>query len=280
MLGYGAIEAWVGNMNYDNPTKRRVCGANLCPEEFWDNRTFTLLQQSAAGSSAQLLPEFQRALRSDSASSYAWANLAEAERDAGHPTQAKYCFQKGFGSWTRKSRHPVSSSELCLLQLGDKAETMRDLSVVLRNPELPNYYQSVFLTYSRLGTPMGELLNEGVPALSTAAEPFLQFWMEDKKIPQAQATWNWMLRHSLTNEKSIGDYTSFLVANHEIAAAAEEWRRGNPKNGIPLPGIELDVQRQALKRSRNRARSIGILRAHRMWKRHACRTFRATASGL
>jgi hypothetical protein len=228
LLSYGAVEAWVGNMSYDNPARRRVCAAGLCPEEFWDPRTFTLLQQSAAGASAQLLPEFQRALKGDSASAYAWANLAEVERDAQHLTPAKYCFQRALLAAPENPAILFRAANFAF-QMGDKAETMRDLSVVLRNPELPSYYQSVFLTYSRLDVPITELLNKGVPALSTAAEPFLQFWMDDKKVPQAKATWNWMLQHSLTNEKSIGDYTSFLVANHEVPAAAEDWRRANPK---------------------------------------------------
>ena len=94
LAGYGAVEVWLGNMPYESPTRRPYCQAWLCPEEFWETRTFTLRQESANGASATLLPEFQRALVNDSASAYAWANLAETERDAQNPVLAKYCFQR------------------------------------------------------------------------------------------------------------------------------------------------------------------------------------------
>ena len=228
LLGYGSMEAWLGNLSYDSPTKRHVCAAWLCPEEFYETRTFTLLQQSAAGGAVKLLPEFQRALVQDSGSAYAWANLAEVERDAGHLKQAKYCFSRALAAGPSNPAMLFRAANFAF-ETGNKAEILRDLSTILRNPDLASYYPAAFLTYSRLDMPIQELLDKGVPVASTAAEPFLQFWMEDKKIPEAQATWSWMVQHSLASEKSIGDYTSFLVANHQVAAASQEWRRANPK---------------------------------------------------
>jgi hypothetical protein len=215
-------------MSYDNPTKQRYCAAWLCPEEFWDTRTFTLLQQSATGNSAQMLPEFKRALLDDPGSAYAWANLAEVERDAQHLNEAKYCFQRALVAGPSNPAILFRAANFAF-QTGDNAETLRDLSVVLKNPELSSYYQPAFLTYSRLGAPIQELLDKGVPPIATAAEPFLQYWMGDKKLPEAEATWNWMVQHSLTNEKSEGDYVSFLLASNQVTEASEEWRRANPK---------------------------------------------------
>jgi hypothetical protein len=228
LLSYGAVEVWLGNMSYESPVKQRNCAAWLCPEEFWDTRTFTMLQQSAAGGATLLLPAFQRALRSDPGSAYAWANLAEVERDAQQFTQAKYCFKRALAAGPGNPAILFRAANFAF-QTDDKAEIMRDLSTVLRNPELTNYYQLAFLTYSRTDMPIEEMLDNGVPAISTAAEPFLQFWIDEKKVPQAMATWNWMVKHSLTTEKSCGSYVSFLVANNQIDTAAEEWRRANPK---------------------------------------------------
>jgi tetratricopeptide (TPR) repeat protein len=228
LLSYGAVEVWLGNMSYDSPVKKRYCAAWLCPEEFWDTRTFTMLQQSGAGDATALLPEFQRALRSDPGSAYAWANLAEVERDAQQFTQAKYCFQRAVAAGPGNPAILFRAANFAF-QTGDNAEIMRDLSTVLRNPDLTNYYQPVFLTYSRLDIPIEEMLDKGVPVVSTAAEPLLQFWIDEKKVPEATATWNWMMQHSLTTEKSCGSYVSFLVANNQIDKAAEEWRRANPK---------------------------------------------------
>ncbi len=229
LLAYGATETWVGNLSYDNAAKKRSCAAWLCPEEFWDTRTFTLLQQTAAGNANRLLPDFQRALRNDSASAYAWANLAEVERDAGHYPQAKYCFQKALAAGPQNPAILFRAANFSFLT-GEKADTMRDLQLVLRNPELASYYPAVFLTYSRLGVSLPELLDKAVPPVSTAAEPFLQFWMDDKHVPEAKETWNWMVQRSLTSERSCGAYTTFLVANHNVADAASEWLRSNPKS--------------------------------------------------
>jgi tetratricopeptide (TPR) repeat protein len=228
LLGYGSLQAWVQNLSYDSPTKQKFCSAWLCPEEFWDTRTFTMLQQSAGGASAHLLPDFQRALKEDSASAYAWANLAEVERDAQQFGKAKYSFHRAIMAGPANPAILFRAANFAFL-MGDKSETMRDLSVVLRDPELPSYYPAVFLTYSRLDATMDELLDKGVPPISSAAEPFLQFWMDDKKVPEAKATWTWMVQHNLTSEKATGEYTAFLVNNHEIAAAQAEWKRSNSK---------------------------------------------------
>jgi len=228
LVGYGSIQVWLGKMSYDNPLKHRFCSAWQCPEEFWETRTFTLLQQSAGGGSALLLPEFQRALLTDSASAYAWANLAEAERDARQPALAKYCFQRALAAGPGNPAILFRAANFAF-QTGDRAETMRNLSAILRNPDLESYYQAAFLTYSRLGAPIEELLDKGIPPVSTAAEPFLQFWMDDNKVAEANAAWKWMVKRSLTSEKSCGSYVSFLVRNNQIDQAVEEWRRANAK---------------------------------------------------
>jgi tetratricopeptide (TPR) repeat protein len=228
LLGYGGVEAWLGNLSYDSPVKQRFCAAWLCPEEFYDKRTFTMLEKSAGGAAAQMLPQFQRSLAENSGSAYAWANLAEAERNAAHLDKAKYCFRQALAAGPSNPAILFRAANFAF-ETGDQAGTLQDLSAVLRNPDLSNYYPAAFLTYSRLNVPVTELLDKGVPPIITAAEPFLQFWMQDKKVPEAKTTWAWMVQHSLTTEKSVGDYTSFLAANREPNAAAAEWRRAYPK---------------------------------------------------
>jgi tetratricopeptide (TPR) repeat protein len=247
LAGFGAVQVWLGNFSYDSSLRRHYCAVWLCPQEFWEARTFTMLQQSAGGASGQLLPEFRRALVSNAASAYAWANLAEVERDAQQFTLAKYCFQRAVAAGPGNPAILFRAANFAFLA-GDRAETLRDLAAILRNPDLGNYYQPAFLTYSRLGAPMEEVLNQGIPVTPFAAEPFLQFWMDDNKVPEATATWNWMLIHSLTTERSCGSYVSFLVRNNRIDAAAREWRRANLKvaptyqvlNWIFNGGFEMD----------------------------------------
>ena len=224
LAGYGGIQAWLGNLSYDNALKRRYCAAWQCPQEFWDNRTFTMLQESAAGGSAVLLPDLVRGLLLDSASAYAWANVAEAERDARQMRLAKYCFEHALAAGPGNPAIRFRAANFAFLT-GDPAAVLRDLAGILRNPDLTSYYPAAFLTYSRLGVPVNELLDKGIPPVSTAAEPFLQFWMDDNRLPEAAATWHWMAQRSLTTENSCGNYVSFLERHNDIAAAAAEWRR-------------------------------------------------------
>jgi len=247
LASYGAVQVWLGNSSYESPLKHRYCAAWQCPQEFWESRTFTMLQQSLGGASSQMLPEFQRALITDAGSAYDWANLAEVERDAGQLGLAKYAFQQALRAGPSNPAILFRAANFAFAT-GDQAETLRDLAVILQNPDLTNYYQPAFLTYSRLGAPLEEVLNEGIPAVPFAAEPFLQFWMDDNKVREATDTWNWMLRHSLTSERSCGSYVSFLVRNNQIDAAAREWRHANLKtasnyqvvNWIFNAGFEMD----------------------------------------
>jgi hypothetical protein len=224
LVGYGGIQAWLGNTSYDNAVKRRYCAAWQCPQEFWDNRTASMLRESAAGGSAALLPELLRGLLLDSASAYAWANVAEAERDARQMGLAKYCFDRALAAGPGNPAILFRAAQFALLT-GDPADVLHDVANILRNPDLTSYYPAAFQTYSRLNLPIDELLDKGMPPVATAVEPFLQFWMDGNRQPEAAATWHWMVRHSLTTENSCGRYVSFLEQHNEIAAAALEWRR-------------------------------------------------------
>jgi hypothetical protein len=211
-------------MSYDSPARKKYCAAWLCPEEFWETRMFTLLQQSANGESGRLLPEMRRALVENQASAFAWADLAEVERDAHQPELAKYCFQRAVTAGPQSAAILFRAANYAF-QTGDRDEVLHDLAAVLKDPELTGYYDAAFLTYSRLGAPIDELLDKGMPPVATAVEPFLQFWMDDNKVPEAKATWLWMLKHALTNEASCGSYVGFLLRNNEVEAATKEWRR-------------------------------------------------------
>ncbi len=224
LVTYGTVEAWLGNLSSDSQVKRSYCAAWLCPEEFWANRTFVLLQQSASGESASVLPEMRRALLEDPASAYAWANLAEAERDAQQFALAKYCFERAILAGPGNPAILFRAANFAFL-LGDRAAVLRYLWALLKNPDFTGYYEAAFLTYSRLGEPIDELLEKGIPAVATAAEPFLEFWMNDNQLPQAAATWQWMVKHALATDASCGSYVSFLLRNQKIDEAAEEWRR-------------------------------------------------------
>jgi hypothetical protein len=217
LVSYGGIQAWLGNLRYDNTVKRRYCAAWQCPQEFGDDRTAKMLKEGE-------LPELLRGLLVDPASAYAWANVAEAERDAGQTGLAKYGFERAVEAGPGDPAILFRAAQFGILTNNPEA-VLRDLGSILRNPELTAYYQAAFQMYGRLGLPIEELLDQGIPAAKAAATPFLQFWMDGHRQPEAAATWHWMVQHSLTDESSCGRYVSFLEQHNEIAEAAKEWRR-------------------------------------------------------
>ncbi len=106
---------------------------------------------------------------------------------------------------------------------------MRCLSAVLRNPELLQYDTAAFLTYTRMGTPINEILNKGIPQTSVAAQSFLRFLMEGNQVADAEATWHWISEKSLGDEKTTGEFITFLIRNKQEEHAADIWETLNSK---------------------------------------------------
>ncbi|HEY3936971.1 MAG TPA: hypothetical protein VGL97_06050 [Bryobacteraceae bacterium] len=226
LAAYGSMEVWVSRQSYDNAAVRRFCAAWLCPEEFTEFRAAALQQAGSHGHSIYALQEFQRAVLLDSASAYRWADLAEAEWNARQVDSAKYCYQRALAAGPGNPAILLRVADFAF-RTHDAQATTRSLSAILRNPELTAYYPAAFQIYRRMNLPIGELLENAIPQSSTAALPFLQFWMDGNQLAEAHATWTWMLEHSLADDKAAADYVGFLIRNHEDDEAMSEWKRYN-----------------------------------------------------
>jgi tetratricopeptide (TPR) repeat protein len=223
---YGSVEVWVSRQSYDNPAVRRFCAAWLCPGEFTDSRTADLQQAGTHGHSIYALQEFQRAVLLDSASAYRWADLAESEWNARQLDSARYCYQRALAAGPGNPAILLRAADFAF-RANDSQAATRSLSAILRNPELTAYYPAAFQIYQRMNLPIGELLENAVPQSSTAALAFLRFWMDGNQLAEANATWAWMLEHSLADDRVAADYVAFLIRNHEEEQAISEWKRYN-----------------------------------------------------
>jgi hypothetical protein len=220
---YGSIEIWIHSLNFNAPAKRRICSAGLCPEEFSPERIYELEQFSHGPNASYALGELKRALRLDSASAYAWADLGDAEMNTQNPTAARYSFQR---SLALGPGNPVILFRAANFdfQTGDDAGTLQNLRTILKNPELLPYYEQVFLTYSRMNLRIERILDQGVPATSSAADAFLRYWIDANKLPQAAAVWKWLPKQAPADDKLAGEYIAFLIRNRNEMEAAETWR--------------------------------------------------------
>jgi tetratricopeptide (TPR) repeat protein len=224
LTSYGLLELWLNTLNSDSAVKQRFCALSMCPDEFSEVRVYNLHQWSAGGYADYSLRQFQRAVLLDSASAYRWADLAEAEVTSKNSEAARYSFQRAL---TQGPGNPVILFRAAnfYFQIGDSQATLRSLNAILRNPELTQYYEPAFLTYSRLGLPVKALLEQGIPRNSTAAPTFLRFWMQGGKVAEAQAAWAWLEKNGSVDNKLVGEYAGFLSRNGLPGEAQETWKR-------------------------------------------------------
>ena len=220
---YGAAEIWLNRFNTDRDHTKTWCEAWMCPEEFTNQRIGELMQRSLAGDRYPLM-EFRRAVRSDSASAFEWADLGEAEVNAKDLSKARYCF--------REAVKAGGSNPLILFraanfefQTGDERSTILNLRAILSNPELAAYYEPAFLTLSRVDVPIKRILDEGIPKYGPASEAFLRYLMNSHKIPESQTTWRWIELGGNANDQLAGEYVSFLIEEGDPLEAASAWQQ-------------------------------------------------------
>jgi hypothetical protein len=109
-------------------------------------------------------------------------------------------------------------------EIGDSADVMRCLYKVLSDSDLASYYPAAFLTYTRMGLPISQLLESGLPPKQLPAHAFLGFLMEEKDVQDAGVTWKWLARQRLIDDQIAGEYVDFLFRSALPDEAAQTWR--------------------------------------------------------
>lgn len=228
LIAYGASGVWLNGGRATGKAKMLACATWLCPEEFSRDEVYRLQQDSSAARADHALSEFKRALVFDAASAYRWADLAEALVNAHQADSAKYCFDRALAAGPYNPAILFRAANF-YFSLAQYSQTMRYLSAVLRNPELDAYYIPAFLTYSRMGVPISEILGEGIPNVPMAAQWFLRYLIDGNQVSDAEATWKWMSERSLSDDSTTGEYLDFLIHNKQQDLAAEIWTALNSK---------------------------------------------------
>jgi tetratricopeptide (TPR) repeat protein len=223
LLLLGAAGMVLSKANYENAGVRRFCDVWLCPEEFTPERVFALSQQAALGNAQGQLRDFQRALLADSASAYRWADLADSEFNVNDLAKAKYAYEQALKAGPRSPVILFRAANFDF-ETGDYPRAVNNLSQILRDPNLAGYYDTVFLTYSRLGMPVSQLLATGLPKNAVAGTRFLQFWINAGKTAEAKETWEWLAGNHLLDDDTAGAYVDFLISKKALSLAQQTWR--------------------------------------------------------
>ncbi|HEY3456995.1 MAG TPA: tetratricopeptide repeat protein [Bryobacteraceae bacterium] len=188
-----------------------------------------LLRDSANGHAEAPVAELKRALDFDPASAYRWANLGEALFHAGDVQQARYCFARAVEAGPRNPAILMRAANFWF-SAGDLRKTLQYSAEILKDPQLASYYTPVFLTYTRTGISMEEILALGVPPRRAPAQAFLRFLMEGTETADAAAAWNAIVRQGFQDKRLTGEYVSFLLRNRQDTLAAEIWAQANRRD--------------------------------------------------
>ncbi len=169
----------------------------------------------------------RRAVLQEPASAYRWADLGEAYFEKKQLEQGKACFQRALLAGPR-SPSVLTRAANFYFETGDYTNVLRCVSEILRDPYSTSYYPAAFLTYTRMGVPIAEVLQAGVPHQRWPAQSFLRFLMEGYDVPNARVTWQWLVKQDLIDDQVSGQYVDFLLRNQLSDEAAKTWRELYP----------------------------------------------------
>jgi Tfp pilus assembly protein PilF len=223
LLALGALGMWISKSSYNSGAVQAFCRAWYCPDEFSVERIFQLSQKAALGDPAGQLRDFQRALAADSASAYRWADVGDSEFNLHDLTRAQYAYRQALANGPR-SLVILQRAANFFFEAGLPVEATMQLRKILSDPALSDSYDTVFLTYSRLGLPLSQILSEGIPPQTKAGARFLRFWINRGKEPEARETWDWLRREGNVDDSDAGSYVNFLLGQHEPAIAQAAWQ--------------------------------------------------------
>jgi tetratricopeptide (TPR) repeat protein len=227
LVAIGALEIGLSRADYENPGVQVFCGAGLCPDQFSPERVFDLGQKATLGDARGELEDFKRAVRLSPASAYRWADLAEAEFNVRDYKNAEYAISQALQAGPRSPVILTRAANL-YFEIGDSGQVIRNLSSILRDPGLEEYYDSAFLTLSRLGLPVEQILSEAIPRRKTVVSRLLIFWTRINQADAAVATWKWANslgnQGALADDESTGNFFAYLMAAGRQNQAQDLWR--------------------------------------------------------
>ncbi len=245
LIAAGGIETAIERSHYESPFVQLFCRSGFCADQFSPERIFNIAQKAPLGDARGELDDFKQAIRLSPASAYRWADLGEAEFNVQDYKQAEYALSQALKDGPRSPVILMRAANV-EFEMGNGEQVVRYLEAILRDPDLWQYYDTAFLTYSRLGLPIDEILRNGVPPNKAAISSLLMFWTKVGKVDEAVATWKWADQYSLADGESTNAFFTFLIGGGQQVLAQQLWeqyaRQREPgyrvTNWIYNPGFE------------------------------------------
>jgi hypothetical protein len=219
---YGMAGVWLSHRGPEDRLTQKLCAAWLCPLEFAPDRIYELHHETEPMKRMQAVAELKRALATNPASAYAWANLAEVLGSSNDRRLTDYCMRRAVAAAPNSPSILMRAANLALFEQDD-ATAIGYLNRILRDPDVTQFYPAVFLTYSRMPVALQDVLERGVPSSPAIAEALLTYAMSSRRSSDAPVAWTWIVQRGLASDELTRSYLGFLLSNRQETAAAQIW---------------------------------------------------------
>ena len=208
---------WQGN----DRVERYLCRNFLiCDDERLLKAARHKLERGDPNDVAAAIEDYEEAVRRDPASAYRWCDLAQAYLMSGQVIQTRASISHALELAPYLSSIAMTAANI-YFQLQDTREGLHCARRVLSQTN--EFDSSLFATYDQLGVGIETLLNEGMPADLRSAQAFFHHILAQGQVADAQASWQWLFAHALTDDKLADQYVNFLLKQQEYEVALQAW---------------------------------------------------------
>ena len=209
---------WQNNVEADRVLCRFFVCANT-PLEWRARQQLTGVREEDVQEATAL---FSRVLRRDSQDPYRWADLGEAFLEAGQKEEARDCYGQVLALAPRSAPFLLRVANF-YFQIGENKKALPITARILTL--IPDYDSIIFSEYARLVDHVEDVLRYGLPQDRRAAESWVQFLIQARRLDDAQRTWDWVAGRGYANDALAGEFVEFLIRQGHPDLASSAWAR-------------------------------------------------------
>jgi len=209
---------WQNNVEVDRVLCRFFVCANT-PLEWRARQQLTGVREEDVQEAIAL---FRRVLQRDSQDPYRWADLGEAFLEAGQKEEARHCYGQVLALAPRSAPFLLRVANF-YFQIGENKKALPITARILTL--IPDYDSIIFSEYARLVDHVEDVLRYGLPQDRRAAESWVQFLIQARRLDDAQRTWDWVAGRGYANDALAGEFVEFLIRQGHPDSAASAWAR-------------------------------------------------------
>ena len=221
---------------------------------------------------------YREALSRDSVNPFRWSDLGLALLDAGRIDEARRCYLRAVELGPNNIPTLISAMDFHIRAREPREALRNGLHILEKYPEAAS--DLIFPKYIESDFDFSDTLNYGIPRIKTIAQAYARYVIKNNDVARAEMCWNWMVYHSLADDKFAGVYLNFLIraGAPEKAWRAWLWTISETARALTFKPISYTIP--ALNRNRRHPLSIGEYRQSRARRQYVTRQFGIREEGL